>query len=198
MDNLQLIENAAQSLITKSASKPPAAEVLSALLEAEKAAKKDKITYQLQQLIGDWRLCFITGTKKTQNRAGVVMGAGRYLPNFVTVKLSYLPSENGEENSEAEAGRVENSVGVGLVSFALSGPVKFLPKKNILAFDFTRATVKIFGKTIYDNYVRGGKKSEESFYQKKVGQQAFFAYFLITEKAIAARGRGGGLAIWGR
>lgn len=198
MDNLQLIENAAQSLLTKNASKPPAAEVLTALLDAEKAAKKDKITYQFQQLIGDWRLCFITGTKKTQNRAGVVMGAGRYLPNFVTVNLSYLPSENGEEYSEFEAGRVENSVGVGLLSFALSGPVKFLPKKNILAFDFTRATVKILGKTIYDNYVRGGKKSEDSFYQKKVGQQAFFAYFLITEKAIAARGRGGGLAIWGR
>lgn len=198
MDNLQLIENAAQSLITKSASQPPAAEVLSAILEAEKAAKKDKRIYGFKQLIGDWRLCFITGTKKTQNRAGIVMGAGRYLPNFVTVKLSYLPSQNGEENSEFEAGRVENSVGVGLLSFALRGPVKFLPKKNILAFDFTKATVKVLGKTIYDNYVRGGKKSEESFYQKKVGQQAFFAYFLITEKAIAARGRGGGLAIWGR
>ena len=76
--------------------------------------------------------------------------------------------------------------------------VKFLAKKNILAFDFTKATVQILGKTIYNNYIRGGKKSEETFYQKKVKNQAFFGYFFITEKAIAARGRGGGLAIWGK
>ncbi|NEP39047.1 MAG: hypothetical protein F6K35_07175 [Okeania sp. SIO2H7] len=194
MDSLQTIENAARSV----ANKPPAEAVLTALIDREKAAKKDKITYQFQQLIGDWKLCFITGTKKTQKRAGVVMGSGRYLPNFVSVKLSYLPAANEEKNPDFEAGRVENSVGVGLVSFALSGPVKFLTKKNILAFDFTRATFKILGVTIYDNYIRGGKKSEETFYEKKVSEQAFFAYFLVTEKAIAARGRGGGLAIWGR
>jgi hypothetical protein len=198
MDNLQVIENAAQSLVQKTAAQPPAEEVVAALLDREKITKKEKITYQFKQLIGDWQLRFITGTKKTQKRAGVVMGAGRYLPGFVTVKLSYLPSDIEDKNSEFEAGKVENSVSVGLVSFALSGPVKFLTKKNILAFDFTRATVKILGVTIYNNYVRGGKKSEETFYQKPVKQQAFFAYFLVTEKAIAARGRGGGLAIWGR
>ena len=202
MNSVQLIENAAQSLIIKATVQPPADEVVAALLDQEKTSKKEKISHQFQQLIGDWKLCFITGTKKTQKRAGIVMGAGRYIPGFVTVKLSYLPSDMSlakeEESLEFEVGRVENSVSVGLISFALSGPVKLLAKKNILAFDFTRATVKILGKTIYNNYIRGGKKSEETFYQKKVKNQAFFAYFLITEKAIAARGRGGGLAIWGK
>ena len=171
---------------------PSSSEVVNALLEAEKLAKKEKINYSWESLIGNWRLCFVTGTKKTRKKAGIVLGAGKYLPRFVKISLNYFPSEESSENQ----GNVENCVNVGGLQLSLTGPVKFIAPKNILAFDFTRMKLKLFGLTFYDGYIRDGKTKEASFYTDKIFQQAFFAYFYITDSAIAARGRGGGLALW--
>ncbi len=171
---------------------PSSSEVVNALLEAEKFAKKVKISYSWESLIGNWRLCFVTGTKKTRKKAGIVLGAGKYLPRFVKISLNYFPSEESSENQ----GNVENCVNVGGLQLSLTGPVKFLAPKNILAFDFTRMKLKVFGVTLYNGYIRDGKTKEASFYTDKISQQAFFAYFYLTDSAIAARGRGGGLALW--
>ena len=171
---------------------PSSSEVVNALLEAEKFAKKEKISYSWESLIGNWRLCFVTGTKKTRKKAGIVLGAGKYLPRFVKISLNYFPSEESSENQ----GNVENCVNVGGLQLSLTGPVKFLAPKNILAFDFTRMKLKVFGVTLYNGYIRDGKTKEASFYTDKISQQAFFAYFYLTDSAIAARGRGGGLALW--
>ncbi|MGK7872415.1 MAG: hypothetical protein AB4426_03620, partial [Xenococcaceae cyanobacterium] len=139
-------------------------------------------------------LCFVTGTKKSRQKAGIVLGAGRYIPPFVKISLNYSqPPE-----SPLTQGRVENRVNLAALQLSLTGPVKFLSPKNILAFDFTRINLKLFGVTLYDNYISSGKAKEESFYTEKISHQAFFAYFYISEGAIAARGRGGGLALWSR
>jgi hypothetical protein len=194
MENISILEQAA-----KSNTKPSPAAVVAALLEAEKSAKQNKIRYGFEQLIGNWRLCFITGTKKTRQKAGIVLGAGRYIPEWVAkIQIAYTaePVAEGEENSEI--GRVENSVQVGAIVLTLSGPTKFLVNKNILAFDFTRITVKVLGKTVYQGFIRGGEGREAEFFSLSVGKQAFFAYFLVEDGIIAARGRGGGLALWGR
>ncbi len=126
------------------------------------------------------------------------MGPGRYLPGLVSVLLNYSPVSGVESGDRQtfEAGRIENKIQVGLMTLTVSGPAKFLDKNDILAFDFTRLAVEAVGIKLYDNYIRGGKTSEESFYQRLVKDQAFFAYFLIQENFIAARGRGGGLALW--
>ncbi|WP_445244536.1 hypothetical protein [Microcoleus sp. OTE_8_concoct_300] len=194
MENISILEQAA-----KSNSKPSSNAVVAALLEAEKNAKKNKIRYAFEQLIGNWQLCFITGTKKNRQKAGIVLGAGRYIPQWVAkIQIAYSaePVPEGEENSEI--GRVENSVQVGAIVLTLSGPTKFLVNKNILAFDFTRITVKLLGKTVYQGFIRGGEAREAEFFILSVGKQAFFAYFLVEDGIIAARGRGGGLALWGR
>ncbi|MCL1475004.1 hypothetical protein [Argonema antarcticum] len=72
-----VLEQAANSVVVVSTSKPPATEVVEALLESEKNARTNKLSYSFEQLIGNWRLCFITGTKKTRAKAGIVLGAGR-------------------------------------------------------------------------------------------------------------------------
>jgi len=193
METTSILEQA-----TKSNSKPSADVVVAALLAAEKSAKKTKTRYAFNQLIGHWQLCFITGTKKTRKKAGIVLGAGRYIPQWIAkISIAYAaePVAEGEENSEI--GRVENSVKVGTMELTLSGPTKFLPN-NILAFDFTRITVKLLGKTVYQGSIRGGESREAEFLSLSVGKQAFFAYFLVEDGIIAARGRGGGLALWGR
>ncbi|KKD39678.1 MAG: hypothetical protein WAN66_24015 [Limnoraphis robusta] len=195
-----LLSQAVKAVFTKSLEKPAADQVVEALVEQEKTASKQKQPANLSQFVGTWRLCFITGTQKTRRKIGTALGAGRYLPNWVKIHLSYSVSVSPQANLEQpfETGKVENSVQLGGLKLTLSGPVKFLAKKNILAFDFTRMNVILFGVKLYDGYIRGGAESEEKFYSDRINKQAFFAYFYIQEKAIAARGRGGGLALWGR
>jgi hypothetical protein len=191
MENISILEQA-----TKSNSKPSSDAVVAALLEAEKTAKKTKVRYSFEQLIGNWQLCLVTGTKKTREKAGIVLGAGRYIPQWIAkIQIAYSaePVAEGAENSEI--GNVENSVKVGSIELTLSGPTKFLPN-NILAFDFTRVTVKLLGKSVYQGYIRGGESREAEFFSQSVGKQAFFTYFLVEDGMIAARGRGGGLALW--
>ncbi|MEG4048300.1 hypothetical protein [Microcoleus sp. Pol17_C1] len=194
MENISILEQAA-----KSNSKPSSNAVVTALLEAEKSAKKTKTRYCFEQLIGNWQLCFITGTKKTRQKAGIVLGAGRYIPQWIAkIQIAYSAEPVAEGEAHSEIGRVENSVQVGAIALTLSGPTRFLVNKNILAFDFTRITVQLLGKTVYQGFIRGGESRETEFFSLSVGKQAFFAYFLVEDGIIAARGRGGGLALWGR
>lgn len=80
-----VLELAAQSFITN----PSPTAIIQALLTAEKTAKKNKKSYSLQHLQGTWRLGFITGTKKKPNSRGIILGSGRYIPNWVIIQLSY-------------------------------------------------------------------------------------------------------------
>jgi len=40
------------------------------------------------------------------------------------------------------------------------------------------------------------EEKEMNFYDQPIAKLPFFAFFLVTEDFIAARGRGGGLALW--
>lgn len=196
----------------RSSQRPAPDQVVQALLNAEKASKRQKAHYSLSDLIGSWQLCFITGTRKTRQRAGVVLGAGRYVPSWVTISLSYagspdvsIPDDSLDDSANGsaaevpfEAGNVINQVQFGLLQTTLSGPAKLLTKNNILAFDFTRIKMQLSHLSLYQGSIRGGKTSETNFYEAKLGKQAFFNYFLVEKDILAARGRGGGLALWGR
>ncbi|HAJ62247.1 MAG TPA: hypothetical protein DCP31_25900 [Cyanobacteria bacterium UBA8543] len=178
--------------LTNSSATPPAPEtVVEALLRAEKTAKQTKVRHTYPQLLGTWRLGFITGTKRSRKRAGIILGAGRFLPKWVKIQLSYSPSEPSQER-----GTVQNSVELGLLQLVLTGPTQFRPQTNMLAFDFTRMRVSLSGWKLYEGYIRGGKGREDGFYEQSVKEQAFFTYFLVENRCIAARGRGGGLALW--
>lgn len=197
MSNSSVLEQAAGAITTNSTSRPFPDSLVEALLQAEKTAKKRKVHYSFEQLIGTWRLCFVTGTKKTRQKAGIVLGAGRYIPQWVKIQLSYFAGPITQQQ-DSETGVVENSVELGALKLTLTGPTKFLPLKNILAFDFTRMTVQMFGVKLYTGYIRGGEAREQQFERESIGKQAFFAYFVVEDQVIAARGRGGGLALWGR
>ncbi|MGB3402567.1 MAG: hypothetical protein WBA77_07740 [Microcoleaceae cyanobacterium] len=195
-----ILQKAAQAVTIQLPEKPAPDAVVETLLICEKQAKKQPANYQLQDFLGEWRLCFITGTKKTRKRAGIVLGAGRYLPQWIKITLTYSAISTKPElieNQDFEVGQVQNSVKIGGLQFTLSGPIKLM-KHKILAFDFTQATVKLFGLKIYKGQMRGGAESEENFYSQSIQKQAFFAYFLVEDDIIAARGKGGGLAIWGK
>ncbi len=171
--------------IDKITNKKNTEDLVNTLLAVEKENKKFKINYEFPQLIGCWRLYFVTGTKKVRQKVGVQLGAGKYVPNFIKINLTYT-----------EDLQVENRVKLGFLELSLTGPVKFLKGKNILVFDFTKISFKLWGKTVYSNYFNNGRIKEKTFAQDNIKKQAFFRYFLVEDKLIAARGRGGGLAIW--
>lgn len=187
------LDQAIEFLTIPSATPPAPEAVVEALLQAEKTAKQTKVRHSYEQLLGTWRLGLITGTKRSRQRAGVILGAGRFLPKWVKIQLSYSPSELSQER-----GTVQNSVELGLLQLVLTGSTKFWQKTNILAFDFTRMRVSLSGLKLYESYVRGGQDREARFYEQSVKEQAFFTYFLVENRCLAARGRGGGLALWTR
>ena len=157
--SLALLEQAAQAILKSGISKPAGDKLVAALLDLEKEARYEKSSHCLRELVGNWRLCFITGTKKARNRAGIVLGTGKYLFPGIKIEIRF-------QETTQDQGEIENIVQVGTVRLSVKGPVKFLSKKNLLAFDFTRMRVQILGIPLYDGYIRGGKVSEESFYQK--------------------------------
>lgn len=188
-----VLGQAVEFLTILSAKSPAPEAVVEALLIAEKVAKQTRVRHTYPQLLGTWQLGFITGTKRSRQRAGVILGAGRFLPKWVKIYLSYSQSELSQER-----GTVQNSVELGPLQLILTGPTQFWSKTNILAFDFTRMKVSLSGLKLYEGYIRGGQEREARFYEQSVKEQAFFTYFLVENRCIAARGRGGGLALWTR
>ena len=189
---LNLLKQAVSLDLDKS-NLPDPARIVAALLKLEKNAKKKQTNLDYADLIGCWNLRFITGTQKTRKRAGIVLGAGKYIPQFISIKITY------ESDRQANnIGRVKNSVKLAPIELSLTGPTKLLNNKSILAFDFTTIKIVAFGLELYDGYIRNGKARETNFYHQTIKEQAFFNYFYVDENTIAARGKGGGLALWGR
>lgn len=185
---IDVLDHAAASLRSKS-DRPEAKEVVKALLQAEKAAKQQKLVYPLESLFGQWRLCF-TAPKNAHFKSGVALGKGFYVPQIAPAQISFFPSQNLGE------ARITNSVQFGSLQLKLTGPARYLDKKNLLMFDFTQVEILLFNRAIYSGGFRGGKLKDADFYKRSVAKAPFFAFFRITEDLIAARGRGGGLALW--
>ncbi|MDX2243052.1 MAG: hypothetical protein NW224_20420 [Leptolyngbyaceae cyanobacterium bins.302] len=172
--------------------RPSTQAVVDALLQAEKAARQQHITYPFAALIGQWRLYF-TAPRSAHQKSGVSQGRGWYVPQFALAQISFLAEEG-----EVGAGTIGNQIEFGSILFKLQGPLKYPGKKNLLGFDFTQAEFSILGKTLYRGKFQTGKTRQQNFEQSPVSKLPFFAFFLVTENFIAARGRGGGLAIWVR
>jgi hypothetical protein len=162
---------------------PSSSSVVSALLKLEKTSKKTEINFSLADLIGIWNLRLITGTRKTRKRAGIVMGEGRYIPKLIKIQIAYQA-----EQPASNLGQVTNSVTLAFLQLSLRGPIKFIPQRNILAFDFTYLNVAVWGLNLYQGYFQSGLSREIEFPQKKLKDQVFFTYFLIKDNFIAARG----------
>jgi len=178
-----LFDHASQTLRDH---RPSAKLVVSALLQAERAAKQQRLIYPLA-LLGDWRLYF-TAPRNAKLKSGLAQGKGFYIPQFAPAQISF----HAKESNQIE---ISNQIQFGSLLFKLIGPARYLDKKNLLAFDFTQMQLRLFNRTVYQGKFNSGKRSG-NFEEQSISKLPFFAFFLITEDYIAARGRGGGLAIW--
>lgn len=192
-----VLVQAAQAL-AGSQSYPQPAAVVAALLEAEKLARKERSPLDGLQLLGTWRLGFVTGTQKTRQRAGVVLGPGRFLPRWVQIQIAYAaePGASDEHPQQLRLGRAVNTVAISWLTLQVSGPIRYWWPQTILGFDFTQIRLQVGPVSLWQGYLPGGPARAQDFPQQPLKQQAFFNYFLVRDQYIAARGRGGGLALW--
>jgi hypothetical protein len=174
-------------------SKPPKPDlVVNALLQAEKYGKQQRLNCPFDSLMGKWRLCFVTGTKKIRKRGGIVFVKGFYVPKFASLHISFSSSTE----KVLDRGEIGNQLQLGSILLKLTGPAKYLDNKNLLAFDFTQMQISLFDRVVYNRQIRSGKTQILDFDNQPIAKLPFFAFFLLTEDFIAARGRDGGLAIW--
>ncbi len=176
----------------KSSDRPTTDAMITALQSAEIAARQEKLVIPFESLLGDWRLCFATGASKDKQRGGIKLGRGYYLPKFTPASIAFT------RNLASSTGTATNQLSVGGIQVKFTGPCRYPGKKNLLVFDFTQIQFQVFGKTVYQGKIRSGKSSEEDFTQLSIGKLPFFAFFWVGPNGIAARGRGGGLALWVR
>jgi hypothetical protein len=176
----------------KSSDRPTTDAMITALQSAEITARQEKLVIPFESLLGEWRLCFATGASKDKQRGGIKLGRGYYLPKFTPASIAFT------RNLASSAGTATNQLLVGGIHLKFTGPCRYPGKKNLLIFDFIQIQFQVFGKTVYQGKIRSGKSSEEDFTQLSIAKLPFFAFFWAGTNGIAARGRGGGLALWVR
>jgi len=159
--------------------------------KVEMEANNDYSTAErmLQNLDGEWRLIFTTGTKETQNK----LGGNR---------INYFPLKAVQSfDTKSVPMKIANGIYVGQYPvLKFFGDFEFDLKKCKLEFDFDQ--IAVFGLMI--NLGKGkaaeigaasglGSKSNTKLIGKK---KPFFNWISADQRIATARGGGGGLALW--
>jgi hypothetical protein len=171
----------------------PGRDIVEALLTLEKDTKQQRSRIEIESLMGDWRLAFATSGKI---RPSDRRRSGFYWPKITPAQISFHPNPESE-NSQSPPLCIQNQIRLGQLELTLTGFARYLKPKNLLAFDFTHLQVQIFHKTLYQGKFPS-QTTAENFAEQPIGKLAFFSFFAVCDRWIAARGKGGGLAIWVR
>ncbi|MGD1929763.1 MAG: hypothetical protein ACFB12_12710 [Leptolyngbyaceae cyanobacterium] len=185
-----LLREAAHGFLESGKPLPSGKELTTGLLELERTAKQTKQNLPVEALLGTWRLCFSAG-KKAKFQSGLPVGSGFYVPKLAIARITFATDDTGESQL-----KVTNELNIGPLTIRFTGPARYPGKKNLLAFDFTHLQVSCFGLAVYQGKVQNKKRADNPFEAMAIAQLPFFAFFAATDDYIAARGRGGGLAVW--
>ncbi len=173
--------------------------VLNALESLEKNCKfkfkQDPSAFSqdiMDNITGEWRLIFTTGTRERQKKSG---GRVNYFPLKAIQKF----------DATVEPKIIENGIYVGdfpLIRF--SGDFDFDERRRKLEFDFDM--IEILGlikinlsrKDVAKIGATTGLGSANNEKLADTGRRAFFDWISADEEIATARGGGGGLALWKR
>lgn len=117
------------SILTQAATssvRPDPSVLVSALQQAETAAKRVKLVIPLDNLFGEWRLFFSTGTKKSHRRRGIVLGKGYYLPEFLPASIAFT---RDSKSTSATTYTATNQAKIGGLQLKFTGPFRYPGKK---------------------------------------------------------------------
>mmetsp|Transcript_48543 Transcript_48543/g.140657 ORF Transcript_48543/g.140657 Transcript_48543/m.140657 type:complete len:293 (+) Transcript_48543:62-940(+) len=167
------LDTLAESALTRSA---PPEEVFEAIRLLEKAKDVAGDSGFASFLTGDWRLIYTTGTKKTEDEIGRV----NYVP------ITAVQRFNMQEKF------IRNGVYLGPISLEFEGSLRWIEDRRRLEFDFE--DLKICGVSLpLPDFVRSAAGMKSSAPYKK---QPAFNFVAVDERIAAARGAGGGVALW--
>jgi hypothetical protein len=117
------------------------------------------------------------------------------------------------QSFDVASGRIRNGIYLGPIEFFFDGPFVWREKLSMLEFTFTRVSLALgpLGPVSFDiddgkwDAVKAAEQSASEGQGKvekgkgsKPGANPFFKFVYTDDKCIAARGRGGGLAMWAR
>jgi len=151
-------------------------QVFDAIRILEKARDAAETSGFKENLTGDWRLIYTTGTKKTEQEVG---------------KVNYVPIV-AVQRFEMERSFIRNGVYIGPVSIEFEGTLRWIESRRRLEFDFEE--LKFCGLSVpVPDFMRStiGMRSPTPY--KK---QPAFDFVAADGRIIAARGAGGGVALW--
>ena len=168
--------------------RPTAAATVMALLQTEEAIRQTRTQFIESDLLGNWRLHFVSAGKVNLSSKRL---RGFFLPSFLPAQIGF---QRSDMNDSAPLS-VTNQITIGLIQLKFTGPARLESKKNLLGFDFTRLEIILLGQRVYEGAVPSSRKNQK-FQDISIGKLPFFAFFTVTDSFIAARGRGGGLALW--
>ena len=195
-DALKVVHDTAQS-------RAPPKLAFESLVALEKQRRLNAVPRPTKDDVkGLYRLTYTSGNGKLKDALSLSRtGGGGYFP--IPAVQSFDPANE----------RIRNGVYLGPLALFFDGPYVWREKKAMLEFTFDRVSIAFNGSTVYTKEIDGGdwdavKSAEESVSsgegaiakgkKAKVGSQPFFTFFLADDKCVAARGRGGGLAVWRR
>ena len=168
--------------------RPTAAATVMALLQTEESIRQTRTQFIESDLLGNWRLHFVSAGKVNLSSKRL---RGFFLPSFLPAQIGFQRSDMNDSAPLC----VTNQITIGLIQLKFTGPARFESKKNLLGFDFTRLEIIALGQRVYEGAVPSSRKNQK-FQDISIGKLPFFAFFAVTDRFIAARGRGGGLAMW--
>ena len=179
-----VLKRAADSY-TNGTKRQAAATVSGALLALEKEQRKNKVKCDIAELLGQWRLIFVANPKSSNP-----FSRAYYFP----LRAHQTFTSDDDTN---ETGIFDNGVFLlnGALSMRLSGPFRWVSKRNRLEFTVDR--MKLKGGS-WENIRDGLDKEGSSLDGRTSKTLPFFTFFLITPGLAAARGRSGGLAFYSR
>jgi hypothetical protein len=168
--------------------RPTAAATVMALLQTEESIRQTRTQFTESDLLGNWRLHFVSAGKVNLISKRL---RGFFLPSFLPAQIGFQRSDM----NDSEPLCVTNQITIGLIQLKFTGPARFESKKNLLGFDFIRLEIIALGQRVYEGAVPSSRTNQK-FQDIAIGKLPFFAFFAVTDGFIAARGRGGGLAMW--
>ncbi len=163
-----------------------------ALLALEQHARRQGSGLTIQQLLGEWRLEQVWpkgGTRPQRLSAALLRGLG--------AQLAIRPGDG----DGAAALRIENSVGLGVLALRFTGAGRLRGPRPLLEFWFERLELRLGPTLLLARPLGPVDPRRRPFFALIGASRAGAASGLEPDPArgpawLAARGRGGGLALW--
>jgi len=153
-------------------------EVFNAIRLLEKAKDAAGDSGFAEKLTGDWRLIYTTGTAKTEKEVG---------------RINYVPIV-AVQRFDMDKKFIRNGVYLGPLSLEFEGTFRWIEERRRLEFDFDALKVCGFELELPD-FVRSAMGMRSSTPYKR---QPAFDFVAADGQVVAARGAGGGVALWVR